>query len=355
MKFLQKFKNTISIDSRFKIKEIFFKVLDFLGLNEFFRQLSKSKFTILLYHGINNHKNFGDRYQVSKQILLTHLNYLRKKKYKFITISEWINIVKEKKKIKKGYLTLTFDDGYKNVITNAYPLMKKYTAKGCLFLIPNFIGREHLERGSFLQVFITNYKKTKLILSYKNDEIEYPLISEKDKFLAAMDIRKKLISLSDDEREFHFTQFKDKHKFNLRDLYKDYIFTNWEEIISLGKNILEIGSHSLNHKNLGNIYSEEVTHEQLFKSKAKIEKKLNYSIRHLSYPNGAYNNFIIREAIKYGYESGLTTTNGFNNINTNLFKLKRIFAYNSFPLFKANLSGLYLILRKLWKLIVKKA
>ena len=33
------------------------------------------------------------------------------------------------------YAIVNFDDGFKNVINNAYPIMKKYDAKGCLYVV----------------------------------------------------------------------------------------------------------------------------------------------------------------------------------------------------------------------------
>lgn len=39
-------------------------------------------------------------------------------------------------------ISLTFDDGYKDIITNAYPIMQQYNYTGTVFIITAFIGRD---------------------------------------------------------------------------------------------------------------------------------------------------------------------------------------------------------------------
>ena len=39
---------------------------------------------------------------------------------------------------------LTFDDGFKNVLRNAYPAMKEQEAKGCLYVVSSLVGSREL-------------------------------------------------------------------------------------------------------------------------------------------------------------------------------------------------------------------
>ncbi|HEX9063290.1 MAG TPA: polysaccharide deacetylase family protein, partial [Clostridia bacterium] len=46
------------------------------------------------------------------------------------------------KKYKKPII-ITFDDGYEDNYTNAYPILKKYNLKATIFLVPGFIGKDN--------------------------------------------------------------------------------------------------------------------------------------------------------------------------------------------------------------------
>lgn len=347
MKILNIINTLISKESINKIKEILLILFDLLYLNTIFRFITKPSLTILLYHGIKNNDNFWDRYQVPKSLFLKQLKYLKKKKYKFITISEWIALVLAKTQIKHNYVILTFDDGYKNVLTNGYPLMVKYQAKGCIYVVPEFVGKENLERGSFIMLFLENLNKSIFYLKFKDKIIEYTLSSMEDIILVYKDIREKLMSLDYNEKVTHFNQFKDtKTLGDLGNMYRDYLLADWEELEGIDNKILEIGSHTLTHYYLTSVTSPKKYQQELLKSKEKIEKKLKMTVNHLSYPNGAYNDMVLKLAKKYEYTTGVTIDYGFNDGDTDFFKLKRVFAHNNFPLFKASLSGLYVYLKK---------
>ncbi|HOP32487.1 MAG TPA: polysaccharide deacetylase family protein [Candidatus Hydrothermia bacterium] len=45
---------------------------------------------------------------------------------------------------------ITFDDGYKSIVKNAYPLMEQYGYKGIVFIVTGFLGKESLWEVPFL-------------------------------------------------------------------------------------------------------------------------------------------------------------------------------------------------------------
>ena len=282
-KLIIKFFNELII----KIKEFILILLNNIGINELFRQINKNKLIILNYHGITDHENYINPYHIPKSTFLKKIIYLKKKKYKFITLTDWINMVVNKEKIKHRHVILTFDDGFESVIKNACPIMKKLDIKGYFYIVSDFIGDKQII-------------------------------------------------------------WKDFKKDNCSKIYcKDYLIANWKEIKSLDKNLLEIGSHTKTHPHLKDLSTKEDFYKELYESKVKIEKEIGYPVKHLCYPHGSYNKNVIQQAKKFGYLTGLTVIRGLNSLKTDLFQLKRIMGYNDFMLFKANISGLYPFLKKL--------
>ena len=89
------------------------------------------KIPILSYHSISD-----DNCPLSLKIneFEKQLIYLRNNKYESINFDE-INPNKEKQ------IIITFDDGYKDLILNSLPLLKKYNFKAICFIVSDLIGK----------------------------------------------------------------------------------------------------------------------------------------------------------------------------------------------------------------------
>ena len=336
-------KKSVSFEAQLIIKDLILDLLDRLGINGLFRLINRKKMIILMYHGISRENfSFYHRRYLPKSTFIKQIKYLKKRNYKFITLTDWLNIVNNKKKVKHRYIILTFDDGFKNVVEQAYPIMKKYDAKGCFFIVSSIIGKDQLMWSDYLEVLVRNHKNSKFNFIFKNQEIIYLLNSELNIKKAYADIKDKLRLVSNKERISYLNKFMLSNNINnFENVPYDYLIANWEELNSLDKDILEVGDHTKTHPNLKMLYSEDEFHEEMFESKIEIEKKIGYPIKHFSYPAGSYNKNAIQYAKKYGYLTGVTVDYGFNSLKTDLFQLKRINITPSFILFKYKISGLY--------------
>ncbi len=101
---------------------------------------------ILCYHSISN-----DSWRYSTQIknFETQLKYL-KKNHRIVSLDDLL-----KKSRLNNNISLTFDDGYKDFINNALPLLNKYGVKGTLFVLgePVNANREELDNNKELMSF----------------------------------------------------------------------------------------------------------------------------------------------------------------------------------------------------------
>ncbi len=354
MEILQKLKKKISQEAFLRILNIFLQVLNNIGLNELFMLKNKKKLIILTYHGISCYERFLSPYHIPKSAFLKHLSYLRRKKYKFIQLTDWIKIISGKKVLKHKYIILTFDDGYKTTIKIVYRILKRFGLCGQIFIVSDYIGSDNLLWGDLIIVFLQNFTGSKFKFIFKNQPIEYPLDSEKSIQKAILDILKKFESLNNTERVSHLEQFKIREKnIDVQKVASEFLIATWEEIKSLDERILKVGCHTKTHVQFSEFSSEEEFFQELYESKIKIEEKICYPITDLCYPFGLYNKNVIQYAKNYGYMTGCTVKEGFNSINDDLFQLKRIVGYENFALFKANVSGLSLFLKILLGLIYK--
>ncbi|MGQ9503194.1 MAG: polysaccharide deacetylase family protein [Anaerolineae bacterium] len=94
---------------------------------------------ILMYHYISTPPSDADRYRrdlsVRPEDFEAHLAWLRSQGYQSITLRELVFHLVADWPLPAKPVVLTFDDGYRDHYTNAFPLLKKYGYVGTFFLV----------------------------------------------------------------------------------------------------------------------------------------------------------------------------------------------------------------------------
>jgi len=98
---------------------------------------------------------------------------------------------------------------------------------------------------------------------------------------------------------------------------------SWKQIMEMADSGMEIGSHTLTHRPPSQLTKEELKFE-LSESKKILEYHLEREIKFISSPTGYHNKLIGKVAKEVGYEAVCIGKIGSNNINSDLFSLKRI-------------------------------
>ena len=80
------------------------------------------------------------------------LQYLVEEGYTTVTLSDLIQHLARGAPLPPKPIILTFDDGYRDAYTDAFPLLQRYGMSGTFFLITSFIDREDPEYLSWAQV-----------------------------------------------------------------------------------------------------------------------------------------------------------------------------------------------------------
>ncbi|HRO44048.1 MAG TPA: polysaccharide deacetylase family protein [Flavipsychrobacter sp.] len=86
-----------------------------------------------MYHRI--WPNLHDRITQTPQQLEEQFTYLKSEGYETLSLSHYIQLCRGKTPVAKKYILITFDDGYQNNLTYAYPLLKKFGFTATFFII----------------------------------------------------------------------------------------------------------------------------------------------------------------------------------------------------------------------------
>jgi len=148
---------------------------------------------ILMYHYVEYVKDKGDTIRQSLDTLpITfekQLETLSNGGYTFMTMRELGDVFDGKRRLPDKPLILTFDDGYGDFYTDAYPLLKKYNAKATVYVISGFIGYRNYMNEKEIQeiakeglVEIGDHTVHHISLKYApNEEIQKELAESKTK------------------------------------------------------------------------------------------------------------------------------------------------------------------------------
>ena len=215
---------------------------------------------ILMYHMIKEHR--GGKFKglrVSPEMFEKQIRYLSEQGWHFYTMSE---LVAQRKNLPKHSVAITFDDGYEDNYTQAFPILKKYGAKATIYLVTDRHGREWSSR-----------RKAK---NSGGELMREPKLSD----------------------------------------------TQVEEMIASG--LIEIGSHTVTHDNLPQLESAD-KREEIIGSKEALEKRFGIRCLSFCYPFGLYDEEDVRLVQEVGYTNAVTTQSGIEDMrNADLFRLKRI-------------------------------
>lgn len=96
------------------------------------------KLTILTYYSIDNS---GSAISTSPVLFSQHLRYLKEKHFNVITLSQGLKLLQGHEPTDKK-VVLTFDDGYENFHSRAFPLLSQYHFPACVFLVTRYVGRD---------------------------------------------------------------------------------------------------------------------------------------------------------------------------------------------------------------------
>ncbi|MFH2138895.1 MAG: polysaccharide deacetylase family protein [Candidatus Omnitrophota bacterium] len=94
---------------------------------------------VLMYHSIDGDA-YKSRLSVTPESFQRQMRFLKENKYRILTLSEYVDLLKLKKKPRQRSVVITFDDGFESNYTDAYPTLKEYNIPATIFVVANWVG-----------------------------------------------------------------------------------------------------------------------------------------------------------------------------------------------------------------------
>lgn len=95
---------------------------------------------VLMYHSIMYEK--GNELRVPKEKFYEQMKYLKENGYTTLSLNELYDFLINNKPVPEKSIAITFDDGYVDNYTNAYPVLKEFGFKATIFVITCTVDKD---------------------------------------------------------------------------------------------------------------------------------------------------------------------------------------------------------------------
>lgn len=244
-------------------------------------------------------------------------------------------------------VALTFDDGYRDNLDDAVPLLERLGLPATFFLVPDLLSRRGRPWWEVLAWAFARSGRARL----RWEDEDYQLSSPGPRRLALERVAQRLKWRDGVAREAALDELVDE-LCPSGSARADELFLDWEGARALVERGFSVGSHSMRHRILSREHQDEQQRD-LEESRRQLEAALHVPVTLLAYPNGTpadYDQVTIDAAARAGYTHALTTMAGVNGSNTPRFELRR---YVLSPL--DSLSEWMMILRDVGKAALNSA
>ncbi|WP_286234354.1 polysaccharide deacetylase family protein [Thalassotalea sediminis] len=311
---------------RFRVKETLTKLLSVTRSIDFFWRRLPNGVYVFNYHRIGRAEDcYFDHaiFSCSTEAFEQHIEIL-KENFEIINTRQLAKLVEQKQLTNNRYALITFDDGYKDNYTNAFPVLKKHHVPAIFYVATDFVDSNHIpwwdeiafllrqSVGQDYQLIGTN-KVYHLAPENINQTIQRIMSSAKQLTTHTID------DVLQDVR----TQCFKAHE--SLDNKQTKLFMTWKQVKQLAEQGMEIGSHTISHRILSQLDKQEQSKE-IIESKLIIEQKIEKSVNSIAYPVGryfCYNQASFELSIQAGYQIAFNNEPGRHLEISNPFDINR--------------------------------
>lgn len=243
---------------------------------------------------------------------------------------------------------ITFDDGYKDYLDYAYPILKRHSAHSTVFVLPNNLSNQGHIWTSTIIYFVKHYWFSEIREFFKAHDQHIHFSGRFDDFTLNLTITKHLCQLRQVERQIIIDTLQKKFESDNRIIEKELL--NFDELRKLDAEFVSIASHSLTHPSFILETDEEFIDFEMSESKNIIEQELKVEVSSFAFPFARFNEISLNAVKKY-YRMSFTKINDL----VDLQKLKNdknyIYDLPRFNIHQDSAEELFLLINGFHKMI----
>lgn len=306
------------------------------GFMRLWRFLHRREVIILKLHGVMDDEGGELPWTpLRPQLQRRRLEYVLReilKRYRIVSLDDAVDMLAGRKQLQPYSIVLTFDDGYRNNVKCALPVLRRYGAPATFFVSTGHVNERRPFWFDRLDYAVQHLPADGRELRFGDEVVKCGLSSRaelRELYKRMRDTAKKRNGSDLDmlaEMEAIAEKLESEGGGRLSDIFENDDWTavlTWEEIRATLQEDVCFGSHTVDHVRLGMVDGVTVR-DQLKRSKDAIERKTGRECRYVCFPSGSHSLEAAEIAKECGYVAALTTVEGMNKIGEDPMFLKRI-------------------------------
>lgn len=294
---------------------------------------SRSQAAILMYHRVAPASELPRSTQagmyVDPESFNQHIDFL-KRRFDVVSLSAWateagVGMIGTSSRPK---CVLTFDDGWADFHTHAFPVLKAHQVPATVFLPTDFIGTDKTFWTDRIGLILDATTSDGVVAS-RLREIPDPKAKQLSRLSGALSSRiERAIALLKPEKlstiEEILARLCERLEIDVKSAGR--AFMTWEEVAeSVASGLVDFGSHTGGHPILTTLAADEAENELRRSRAVLLERGLaKASLVSFCYPNGGTSDWVKQLVRDCGYQVAVTTRPGWNRVGDDPFMLRRI-------------------------------
>lgn len=216
------------------------------------------------------------------------------------------------RKFNSPSVVITFDDGYLDNYSIAYPMLRALQIPAIFFICTGMIWERKLRWWDILAYLIKKCRKSSIVVK----DQEYMLQNNRLEIIADIQLQMKQFPM---EQIHNYIQLiSEACEINLpSEEIQDRELMTRNQIREMATHQMTIGSHTHTHQALSSL-DDNMQQSEFIVSKQLLEQVISQPVKSISYPFGLYQYIplsIQETARKCGYQLGFTSNFGVNYMN----------------------------------------
>lgn len=299
---------------RFLVKAGIHGAIDLAGIPARSRDRMRGQLVVLTYH------RFGEYWPTGLLGALPAARFQRQLRFltsafQVVSLADGLQNLGAQRRADKPWLAITFDDGFGDNFSHAFPLLVEHRIPATVFLATDFLDRRRLPWPTAIAAVLDGTRRKKMKFPFSADIAH---VRAKGQALRHM-----MDTLGPTPPEARFAVIDEFARHMQVEMPSQPGPLTWHQVREMQRAGIEFGSHTVFHSRLHE--SERwVVQEELATSKARIEQELDTRCRFFAYPDGAWDigsSGAVKEA---GYDAGITQDFGANAKECDPYAIKRI-------------------------------
>ena len=273
-----------------------------------------------------------DRFQPNRLLEVTPgfledvVRYLRRSRLDLISLDEMHRRLTERN-FERRFVCLTIDDGYRDTLQWAYPILKRHQAPFAVYIPTSFPDRLGELWWLAIEAVVARNARVSLLIDGQERGFECGTVAEKRHLFEQLYGWVRSLKTEEELRRA-VRDLSARYQVDIA-AFCDELCMNWNELAGLAEDpLVTIGAHTVNHVMLAKV-PEKSARSEMEMSRSVIEAALGVRPDHLSYPVGDPTSAGPREfriAAELGFKTAVTTRPGvlFPEHRQHLMALPRI-------------------------------